>query len=339
MVAHGRCISVHEQSQVGEARREALSVAKKLGLDETAAGRVAIVATEVARNLYLHGGGGELVLSGLQWRNQPCVEIVAVDRGPGMQGIDKYMRDGYSTAGTPGTGLGAIARLADAFDLYSDAGKGTVLMARFLGKPEASPGGEQQLEFSAACVPHSGEELCGDAWAYQATVGGGTFLVVDGLGHGEYAAQAAQEALRIFRQYSDRTPTEILERMHAAMRSTRGAAVALTRIDVIHKSVLFAGIGNISAAIMPYGTARNMVSLNGTVGHEMRKVREFLYPWPEDAVLIMHTDGLATKWDLDTYTGLWRRAPSVIAGVLYRDFSRRRDDVTVLVARERKGQQ
>ncbi|HYD16440.1 MAG TPA: ATP-binding SpoIIE family protein phosphatase [Candidatus Nanoarchaeia archaeon] len=339
VLSHGHSISVHEESQVGEARREASSLATRLGFEQAAGGRVAIAVSEAARNLYLHGGGGEVVVSGLQWRNESCVEILAMDRGPGMQDIDKCMRDGYSTAGTPGTGLGAIARLADEFDLYSVPGKGTVLMARFLAKTTPGSRAEQQLEVSATCVAHPGEELCGDAWTHIPSANGDTLVVLDGLGHGEYAEQAAQEGLRIFRQYVNRTPTEILERMHAAMRGTRGAAVALTRIDLNQRCVVFAGIGNISAAIVSNGSSRNMVSLNGIVGHEMRKVREFEYPWSEDALLVMHSDGLGTKWDLGAYTGLSRRAPGVIAAVLYRDFSRRRDDVTVLVAREKQGQQ
>ncbi len=339
MLAQGRCISVHDPSQVGEARREATNLASRLGFDESSAGRVAIVATEAARNLSLHANGGELVLTGLQWKNQPSMELLSIDRGPGMREVDKCMRDGYSTAGTPGTGLGAMARLADDFDVYSVPDKGTVLMARFLANHASASRGQQELEFSATSIPHSGEEVCGDAWGQESSVHGSTFVVADGLGHGDYAEQAAREALRIFRQAVGYKPSEILERMHAAMRSTRGAAVAVARVDLNQKIVVFAGIGNISAAILSNGTSRNMVSLNGTVGHEMRKVQEFVYPWAEDALLIMHSDGLGTRWDLGTYPGLWRRAPGVISGVLYRDFSRRRDDVTVLVARETRGQQ
>ena len=75
-----------------------------------------------------------------------------------------------------------------------------------------------------------------------------------------------------------------------------------------------------------------MVSYNGTVGHEVRKIREFTYLWPKGGLLVMHSDGLGTQWRLDRYPGLIARHPSLIAGVLYRDFNRGRDDVTVLVA-------
>jgi hypothetical protein len=77
-----------------------------------------------------------------------------------------------------------------------------------------------------------------------------------------------------------------------------------------------------------------MVSYNGTVGHEVRKIQEFTYQWPQQGLLVMHSDGLKTQWRLDRYPGLMHKHPSLIAGVLYRDFNRGRDDVTVLVARE-----
>ena len=77
-----------------------------------------------------------------------------------------------------------------------------------------------------------------------------------------------------------------------------------------------------------------MVSHNGTVGYIMRKVQSIDYPWTDDSLLLMHSDGLATHWNLGRYPGLCQREPSLIAGVLYRDHKRGRDDVTVVVARQ-----
>lgn len=77
-----------------------------------------------------------------------------------------------------------------------------------------------------------------------------------------------------------------------------------------------------------------MASYNGTAGGEISKIRELTYPWPEGAVLVMHSDGLTTHWKLSQHPGLIRKHTSLIAGILYRDYSRGTDDVTVLVARE-----
>jgi hypothetical protein len=76
------------------------------------------------------------------------------------------------------------------------------------------------------------------------------------------------------------------------------------------------------------------VSLNGSAGHEgRRRIQEFTYPWPDDALLIAHSDGLITRWRLDVYPGLEQRHPGIIAGMLYRDARRERDDVTVVAMR------
>ena len=99
----------------------------------------------------------------------------------------------------------------------------------------------------------------------------------------------------------------------------------------------YSGLGNISATVLLAGGGRHsLVSLNGTAGHSATRPQEFTFPFPSHAMLVLHSDGLATQWDLAAYPGLQARHPSLIAGVLYRDFSRRRDDVTVVVVKQRR---
>ncbi len=97
--------------------------------------------------------------------------------------------------------------------------------------------------------------------------------------------------------------------------------------------VRYAAVGNISSALVAAGAIRRMVSLPGTVGLQARRIQQFAYEWAPEAVLVMHSDGVATRWDLSAYPGLVLRHPSLVAGVLYRDFARHRDDATVLVVR------
>ncbi len=164
--------------------------------------------------------------------------------------------------------------------------------------------------------------------------GMGFILVVDGLGHGPAAAEAAAEAVAVFRNFPSSEPGAIVAAAHAAMRGTRGAALAIARLDPGRGVVRFAGVGNISGVIIDAGSRRiaSMVSQNGTVGHAVRKIQEFEYAWAEGASLVMHSDGLATHWDLGRYPGLSARDPGLVAGLLYRDHRRDRDDVTVVVA-------
>ena len=158
-------------------------------------------------------------------------------------------------------------------------------------------------------------------------------MIADGLGHGLMAAQASLAAIKVFRENTHLAPGKMIEAIHAALRSTRGAAVAVARVEWSRQLVLFSGVGNISSTILTPEKSTGMASYNGTAGAEVSKIMEFSYPWPERAILLMHSDGLVSHWKLSRYPGLMRSHPSLIAGVLYRDYNRGTDDVTVLVAR------
>jgi hypothetical protein len=96
-------------------------------------------------------------------------------------------------------------------------------------------------------------------------------------------------------------------------------------------------VGNIAAHLITRHDRRQLVSHNGIVGSNVRKVQEFDAPWTEDTLLVLHSDGLQSRWHLDDYPGLAMCHPALIAGVLYRDHARGRDDVTVVVVRDRQG--
>ena len=326
-------LSLDHGSKVGEVRRLATSMAGRLGFDEEDQGRVALVLTEAANNAVLHGGGGEIVLRAFHG-SSPGIEAIIADRGPGMADVGRALQDGYSTAGTPGSGLGAVVRLSNRFDIYSAAGAGTVLLVQLCSRAVASAPSNGRLDTGAVCLPRAGETHCGDAWAIARTGDGHVLIVADGLGHGPDAAKASRQAITTFHTRLSLTPADLLGEIHLALRSTRGAAVAVAKLDPIKREIRYAGVGNIAGAVVTGDETRSMVSHNGTVGHEVRKIQEFSYVWPPGALVIMHSDGLQTQWRLDRYPGLGTRAPAVIAGLLYRDFSRGRDDVTVTAVRE-----
>jgi anti-sigma regulatory factor (Ser/Thr protein kinase) len=319
---------------VGEARRAAAALAGRLGFGEAEAGKVALTVTEAAHNLVKHGGGGELLLGPVERGGVPGIEVLALDRGPGMADLNRCLRDGYSTAGTPGTGLGAILRLSSGFDIHSTCPGGTALWARLWSRPLPPGGAADGLEVGAVCRPHPAERICGDAWAVEQVPGRALFVVADGLGHGPAAAAAARAAVRVFRENLGLAPAEILQVIDPALRSTRGAAVLVAEVNLAGRQVRCAGVGNASGTIWADGASRSLVSHNGTVGHAVHKIQEFTYPFPPGALLILHSDGLATSWRLDQYPGLSTRSAALVAGVLYRDFKRGRDDATVVAARE-----
>jgi anti-sigma regulatory factor (Ser/Thr protein kinase) len=319
---------------VGEARRQVAKMVTTAGLGEVPRERVSLVVNELGSNLVKHGGGGELIARVLGVAEG--IEVLALDRGAGMANVDACFDDGYSTAGSAGTGLGAVRRLASFVDVYSARPGGTAIVARVAGvdTPARQRNG---FDVGAVWAPMTGEDVCGDGWAVRNGEDGRyAVLVVDGLGHGLGASDASRTAERIFDAAPSRPPAGQVAAMHDGLRGTRGAAVAVASIDPRRATLIFAGIGNIAATIVTGDGTRQLVSLSGTAGHAVRHITEFTYPWVEGAVLIMHTDGLGGRWDIERYPGLARHDPSLVAGVLFRDWSRRRDDVTVIAARARR---
>jgi Stage II sporulation protein E (SpoIIE) len=191
------------------------------------------------------------------------------------------------------------------------------------------------LATGVVSVAKTGEDVCGDAWAVAAEQECPAVMVVDGLGHGIGAADAARLAVRAFDAAPELPPGAQIAAIHDALRGSRGAAVAVARIDRARGVVTYAGVGNIAGAIVADGVSRHLVSGNGTAGHDVGRINEFSYPWADGALLIMHSDGLGSRWQIERYPGLSDRHPALVAGVLYRDWSRGRDDVTVVAARPR----
>lgn len=319
---------ITHSSDVAHARRGVSAMASKLGFNAEDVGRVALVATEICTNALKHAEGGLLIARTLEGRAGHGLELLGLDRGPGIADLARSLKDGYSTAGSPGTGLGAIDRMSQRFDIYSKPDKGTAVLAEIW---QGAREHRRDFDIGAIVIPKSGEEICGDRWCHQPRTNGFAVLAVDGLGHGEHAAHAAAEACRVFDASPPDSLAHMVQRMHEALRPTRGAALALVEVDWNAKVAIAAGIGNIVAAVAHPESTKRIALDNGIVGHTAPRFRELTYPWPEDAVLLLHSDGLSASWQLDRYPGLLQHSASLIAGVLYRDFDRARDDAMVVV--------
>lgn len=325
-------VPISENTHVSEARRAAVRLAQQLGFDPTAEGNLAIVATELARNVLLHGEGGDMVLQPVEHTDVPAIDLIAVDQGRGIADMGLALQDGYSSAGTPGTGFGAVQRLTSKCATYTASAQGTAILAR------VHAGGKREFDWpdiGSVCVPVAGESLSGDAWDYHDESARRVVIVADGLGHGAAASDAAQEALAAFRANAHRHPEEMIAAAHARLQKTRGAAVAVAEIDFERQVVRYSGIGNIASAIVGTEKTRSMISHNGIVGHQTSRIQEFTFPWQADAMLLMHSDGINTRCSLEQYPGLAAKPATLIAAVLYRDFKRGRDDATVVISKGR----
>ena len=325
-------LAIGDASAVGHARRIASELAGHLGFDRTGVGTVALVVTEAASNLVKHAGEGEILLQPLAADGARGLDVIALDRGPGIADAARAARDGFSTSQTPGTGLGAILRAAARSDLYTQPGAGAAVFARLWAGPAKLP--ERRAEVGGVCVCHPDEEISGDDFALHDDGERVRLVLADGIGHGLGAAEAARAALDVFHAEPRAPLVELLDRMNRALAPTRGAAVGLAEIDRARRLVRFAGVGNTAGTIVAETGTRSVVSQHGTVGREARRLQEFTYPWPEEALFVMHSDGISSRWSLDRAPGLAARRAALIAGVLYRDFARGRDDATVVVVRD-----
>ncbi|GAB3986446.1 SpoIIE family protein phosphatase [Plantactinospora veratri] len=328
LVDEGVWFQVEEPGAVGTVRRAAELLAGRMGLDEAHAAALAIVAAELASNLVKHADNGQLLVRPARTDEVAGVELIAVDSGPGMSDVTSSTQDGHSTAGSLGIGLGAIGRQSSWFDVYSLPGRGTVSAAQVW--PAEAPEPDWIAGLSR---PMSGEQSCGDGFAVRTVEGRRQVLVCDGLGHGPLAAVAARAAVHAFHLAPAAPPAAVLEHLHRAISHTRGAAAAVAEFDPAAGLLRYAGLGNIAGSVQHYDERRGLVSMPGIVGHQRRSVREFDYPFPRGACLVMHSDGVTDRWRLADYPGLQGRSPQVIAGTLLRDAAVRRDDACVLVAR------
>ncbi|MFD3450710.1 ATP-binding protein [Streptomyces sp. NPDC058691] len=363
------------RDQPEAARGAAAALGRRIGLGEQRTAELVLAVAELATNITKHAVDGSLLLRVLRNDAVAGVEVVVVDSGPGMADVPESQRDGMSTAGTLGIGLGAVQRLADNFDVHSQPGLGTVQLARFWPRNLRPPmSGEPAV--GGITRPISGEQVCGDAWAARidpssamtaappsdghaqlvsrrpeasvgptgkkrsvpvraAVAGPGQGVLVmscDGLGHGPMAALASQAAVQAFRTGTARTPEQVMEQVHRALRGTRGAAVAVARLEPDGR-VLFCGIGNITAALVTTTTRANLLSHPGIVGHQMHQLRTYEQHLPSHGALVMHSDGLSDRWTAADLAGLLHHPPAVIAAGLLRQAGTRRDDASAVIAK------
>lgn len=322
--ADQRWLRVEDPSAAAACRSAALALASRLEFPEARIGELTLAVTEAASNLRKHAGQGSMLLRISREHGKPGIEMVTIDAGPGLRDTDAALRDGQSTSGTLGIGLGAIRRLADFSDLYSVPGQGTALVARFWPTPH--PG---TTPYAGLVRAITGETECGDVFGAAKTDGRLTGVLCDGLGHGPLAASAATEAVAAILDDPAAEPAALVERAHRRLAHTRGGAVAV--VQTAGQVVRFAGLGNITAVILADGARRGMISIPGIVGHQARTIRQYEYNAPPGAAIILHSDGISGRWDPASLPGLNARDPLVVAAALLAVAGSRRDDAGVLV--------
>ncbi|MFH8801843.1 SpoIIE family protein phosphatase [Streptomyces sp. NPDC017936] len=332
-------VPVHDPTRVRDARVAAEEAAALVGLDESRTAAAALVATELATNLLKHAHGGQLLVDTVAppgGRGAAVVQIAAVDHGPGMADVPAALGDGFSTAGSLGAGLGTCRRLADDFDLHSVPGRGTVALARIGAAAGTGAGERAAARAGGVNIPFAGAEHSGDAWTSVRAGDRLTLLLADGLGHGPEAARASTAAVEELHRSAHLGPSEVLRRLDGALRGTRGAAVALAQLDLRAGRLRFAGMGNVGARLREGDSWRHLLSRPGIVGaHRPATLPETEVVWAADRMLVLHSDGLPSRWVPPSDPRLPAADPAVTAAVIVRDASSSarpvRDDTAVAV--------
>jgi anti-sigma regulatory factor (Ser/Thr protein kinase) len=327
---------IEERSFVAYIKREIHAQVAHRHFTEARAGEIDIIVSEVCSNLIKHAGSGELLYRVSDVGDQDSrFEILCIDKGPGMNDVPKMMKDGMSTTNTLGHGLGAIERLSTFSQVYSIQGWGTIVYALVTTEDRkyATKNG-LDLDIRALCVNKPRETVCGDGYRVKRTSQEVQIFFGDGLGHGEFAKEAADRAGNFFLGCEERDPVSILRLIHEHVRRTRGLVGTVAIADLKNNEWRICGVGNILTRVYSGVLYKNYMSYNGTLGLNIpNSMKESIYKIERNQHLIMCSDGIRTRWDLGKYSSIFKYDSMLLAGVLYSDFTRGNDDSSILIAK------
>jgi len=332
LVEDGDWLRLEDDSVIGGLRRALVSAASRVGFGADRVAELAVAASEMATNARRHAEDASGVVRIRRDPPHVAVELVILDGGPGMSSVDAMFEDGVSSGGTFGIGLGVVRRIANRFEIFSLPGRGTVSIASFLA---AADGHLPAPAIDGITRPISGEEVCGAAWAASTRGPRTSLILADGLGHGPLAQRASRAAVEAFLEDPWRGPAEILARADQALGGTRtrGAAISLVDHDTDRRQLRFAGVGNVAVRICHEDRESSLVASPGIVGQHRRPIREVVVATDPDAIVVMHTDGLTSRWKVSSFPGLVVRAPGLVCAVLLREAGVRHDDAAVVAVR------
>ena len=329
-----RLFALPDRTYQGMVRSELRKLAETAGFKGHRLGEIEIIIAEITSNLVKYAKKNPFILARIIQEDGGGIEMIAIDQGPGMRMPAKMMEDGHSTQKTLGQGLGAIRRLSNVFDLYSMAGWGTILLSKsFIEKGYKAA--TNIFTVDAVCVAKKDQVVCGDAWSVRRESKKLKIAMIDGLGHGSSAHTAALLAVETLDQHPKNQPTEELREIHEALKKTRGAVITIAHIDHLNHQMHYSGVGNISMKMVSTLNAKGCFSYNGIVGHILPASlnNHTLQINEKMDMLVMHSDGINSRWDLQKYPGLLQHHPAVICATIYKDHDRGNDDSTILVAK------
>ncbi|MGH2651609.1 MAG: SpoIIE family protein phosphatase [Actinomycetota bacterium] len=190
------------------------------------------------------------------------------------------------------------------------------------------------IDWAVAGVALAGEVRSGDLHVVKEFASGALIAVVDGLGHGEEAAEAAGMAVTTLGEHAEEPVEALVRRCNEMLRGTRGVAMSLVSLNATGRTMSCLGVGNVECVLIRAGhaaPARESVMLRGgVVGYSLPPLRASVFPYSRGDTLIFATDGVGPGF----VAGLsWRERPQQAADRILADFGKGNDDALVLVAR------
>lgn len=327
---------VKDESDQVLLRSKIRAVARRMGFANEIAERIVLVSNEMSSNLLKFAARTGMIQ--LWESNRPnALDLFVMDYGPGISDISLATRDGYTTAGTMGKGLGAIVRLADASGFYSqkinemspESWHGFAGWARFLS--EHDDAGYHRDDYGCYLRAYQDDRYNGDGIYIQHRASQLRWLHMDGLGHGLGAAEVVLKVRHALNM--DMPLDELLSAISEQLRGSRGAVGILgevVRTQDINQASL-CGVGDMHAFhVKP--TGRNDMRLaEGILGHEHQRVFVQSFELADDDLVITASDGIRRNWSLSSFPGLWRQHPQLIALFLGQMASRHIDDKSLFV--------
>lgn len=328
---------------LGFIRRQITDHMKSLRFSEKEIAEVSIVVNELCDNMIKHAAvEGKIRFSQIVDENRTGIEIVAEDKGPGIENIEEMLKDGVSSKGTLGGGFGAIRRLSDYFEIRSNTKSlgdstvqpGTIIVVKKwrASSLHTSRVISSDITVSVLTKPYYGSSVNGDGYYIRSSSGKDIIAVLDGLGHGVEAFEATNCAIKIIDENTHKSVEEIMKTMNLVLKNKRGAVVALFSIDRFEKEFEMLSIGNIDIRLMSEEATERLFSYNGYIGGYTGNFKTTRHAYKRGDILTLCTDGVSTKWEFEQYINENISNPTVLCNLVFNEYARQNDDATMLVA-------
>lgn len=191
------------------------------------------------------------------------------------------------------------------------------------------------ITWSAATLPKKGEEKCGDKFVIKEYRDKILVAAIDGLGHGDEAAKASQEAVNMLQSFTTESLITIVNRCHKELRDTRGVVMSLALFDIWDRTMSWISIGNVDGVFLRTQTNehrknKDLVLRGGVVGYKLPPLQAAIFEVSPGDMLIFTTDGVESDY-IDRVNN--QNSPEEIVEYIASDYFKATDDALILVAR------